>query len=272
MSRWSGIAWVGSCALVAALGALLATAAAADQGISIGGNVCGGAGESQRCVHVDRLLTVGWDLGWFSAATLAIAAGLVGVGIAGAVLPSLRPWLAGAAALLALVGLVGAEHVESRFCPGTSLATCGRSDVAWGPVLRSPLLELRAEQQALHVGRPVVPGGPVAVPERTLDSFRAAGATGWRWVRGLVVAAWFLALAQLSAIAVRPRWASVLAVATVGGIVWAVVVDAVSPCAEDASECYRGLLTGFAFVASAVAWLVALAAAWVVGAVRRRLR
>ena len=266
------IAAVGSFALVAVLGALLGTAAVADDGISIGGNVCGGGGASQRCLHVDRFLTVAWDLGWFSAAALATAGGLVGVGIAGIAVPSLRPRLATAAALLAVVGLVGAEHVDGRFCPGSPRATCGRSDAAWGPVLRPPLLQLRAEQRVAHLGRPVVPGGPVADPRRTLETFRASASTGWNWARRLVVAAWFLALAQLAAMFVRPLWAAVLGVVTVGGFVWAAVADAMYPCAEGASDCYRGLLTGFAFVASTVLWLMALAVVGVVSVVRRRLR
>jgi hypothetical protein len=265
------IAAVGSFALVAVLGTLLGTAAVADEGISIGGNVCGGGGSAQRCLYVDRFLTVAWDLGWFSAAALLTAVGLVGVGVAGAAVPSLRPWLATAAALLAVVGLVGVEHVEGRFCPGSPRATCG-SDMAWGPVLRPPLLELGAEQTQAHLGRPVVPGGPVADPGRILETFRASAATGWTWVRRLVVAVWFLALAQLAAMLARPLWAAVLGVVTVGGFVWAAVADAMYPCAKGASDCYRGLLTGFAFMASTVLWVIALAVAGIVSVVRRRLR
>ena len=256
--------------LVVALSAAALVAALALDGISIGGSACGGAGAGQACRSVDRTLRVGLDLGWFSAAWLLLATVLVAVGVVGLVRPGLGHALAFVILVLALAGLVGTEHVASRFCPGVSGATCGRSDGDWGPVLRGPLLEFRADTRARLVGRPVRPGAPVVEAARTLESFRADGLGAWHLLHGSAVALWFVALALLLPRVVTRPWQAALAVVTVGLTSWAIVVYRTHPCAAGAAECYRGLVVTLALLASAVLWGLAFAAVFVVRAVRRR--
>jgi hypothetical protein len=261
-----------SFALLALSGVLVAVYALTVDGISIGGDVCGGAGASQRCLHLDRVLLVGTDLGWFSVAVLATGATFAVLGIFGVAVSRLRLWLGLAAAVLVVVAMVGTEHLDSRFCPGEPRATCGRSDDAWGPVLRAPLVELRGEERLRFVGKPVEPGGPVAEAGQTFETFRASPLTGWTWIRRLVITAWFLALAQLAVFFIRPLWAVPVAVATLGGSGWAAIADSMHPCLDKGSDCYRGLLTLLAVGVSAIVWLIALAAARIAAFVRLRRR
>src|SRR5262249_53692462 len=158
----------------------------------------------------------------------------------------------------------------SRFCADVAGATCGRSDDAWGPVLRGPLLAFRAYVRRELVGRPVEPRGPRAEPAPTLESFRAAARDGWTTLHATVVALWFVALALLVPRLVRRPWAAALGVATAGLVAWALVYDRLHPCEVDGGDCYRGLVTAFSLAVSTLAWGVALAAAAAVRAVRRR--
>jgi len=255
--------------LVAALGGVALVVAVALDGISIGGSACGGAGSNGACRSVDRTLRVGLDLGWFSAAAIVLSAVLVVVGAMGLVRPRLRPALALVVLAVAFAGLVGTEHVSSRFCPGAPGATCGRTDGEWGPVLRPALLELRADARARLVGRPVRPGAPAVEAARTLASFRADGLGGWRLLHGTAVALWFVALALLLPRVVTRPWQAALAVVTVGLTSWAIVVYRTHPCAAGAAECYRGLVITLALLVSAVLWGLAFAVVFVVRSVRR---
>jgi hypothetical protein len=255
--------------LVAAVAAVTLVAAVALDGISIGGSACGGGGAEQACRDVDRRLTVGLDLGWFSAALILLTSVLVVVGVMGLVRPGLRLALAVVVLGVAFAGLVGTEHVSSRFCPGVPGATCGRTDDEWGPVLRPALLELRADARARLVGRPVRPGAPVVEVGQTLDSFRAAGRAGWNALHAAAVVMWFLALALLLPRVVTRPWQAALAVVTVGLTSWAIVVDRTHPCAAGAAECYRGLVVTLALLASGVLWGLAFAVVFVVRSVRR---
>jgi len=254
-------------ALVAGVGVVVLVGAFALDGISIGGSACGGSGADQACRRVDRTLSAGLDLGWFSVGVVFLALVLVAVGSLGLV--RRRLGLSLVVLCLAFAGLVGTEHVASRFCPGDPGATCGRSDGAWGPVLRPALLELRADTRARLVGRPVRPGAPVVEAAQTLDSFRAAALAGWHLLRVAVVVLWFVALALLLPRVVARPWRAVLAVVTVGMTSWAVVVDRTHPCAEGASECYRGLATTLALLGAAILWGLGFAVAFVARSVRR---
>ena len=255
--------------LVAAVGVVALVVALAFDGISIGGSACGGGGAGQACRSVDRTLRVGLDLGWFSAMWVVLASVLVVAGVVAFVRPGLRDALALVVLVVAFAGLVGAEHVGSRFCPGERGATCGRSDGDWGPVLRPALLHLRADARAELVGRPVRPGAPAVEASQTLDSFRAKGLAGWRVLHVAAVVLWFAALALLLPRVVTRSWQAVLAVATVGLTSWAVVVYRTHPCMPDAAECYRGLVVTLALLASAVLWGLGFAAVFVIRAVRR---
>jgi hypothetical protein len=256
-------------ALVGALGVLALVAAFAVDGLTIGGSACGGAGADQACRQVDRTLTVGLELGWFSLA-LALLATVVVVAAAVALLrPRLRVVLSLVVLAVALVGLVGTEHVSSRFCPGDRLATCGRSDDAWGPVLRPALLDLRADARSELVGRPVRPGAPVADAAQTLETFRADGLRGWTILHRAAIALWFVALALVLVPAVPRLWQAIPAVVSVGLVVWAIVVERTHTCPEGASECYSGLPLALAIGASAVAWGLALAVAGLARLARR---
>lgn len=256
-------------ALVAAVGVVVLSAALGLDGISIGGSACGGGGAEQACRSVDRTLSAGLDLGWFSAGVVVLGVALVVVGILGLVRRRRALELSLAVLCIAFAGIVGTEHVASRFCPGEPGATCGRSDGAWGPVLRPALLELRADARSRYVGRPVRPGAPVVEAAQTLDSFRAAARSGWHLLHAAAIVLWFVALALLlPRVVVRP-WRAGLAVVTVGLTSWGFVVDRTHPCAEGASECYRGLATTLALVGSAILWGLGLAVAFAARAVRR---
>lgn len=124
----AAIAWLG----IAAAGALVVVAVFQREGISIGGNACGGAGVSQVCRHIDRELALA-ELGWFSWATAGGGMLLMVAGIGGALKPGWRPILGLVALAVALLGLLGAGHLDNRFCPGgDTVATCGRTVDAWG--------------------------------------------------------------------------------------------------------------------------------------------
>ena len=184
----AAIAWLA----IAAAGALVVGAVFQPEGISIGGNACGGAGASQVCRHIDRELALA-DLGWFSWTTVVGGGLLVVAGIAGALVPRLRPMLGVVALAVALVGLLGAGHLDNRFCPGGETAgTCGRTDDEWGPVLRDPLLDLRAETRAELVGRPARPGGPAFEEGQTMETFRSRALDGFALMKKVVVSAVFL--------------------------------------------------------------------------------
>jgi hypothetical protein len=225
----------------------------------------------QRCLQLERALSVGTDLDWFSALVVAGGGALAILATAAVALPRLRPALGLAVLALAIAGLVGVEHVQSRFCPGggETLGTCGRADEEWGPVLREPLLRFRADERARLVGRPVEAGGPRAEAAQTLESFAVSGLAGWRTVRWLVVGAWFLALGLL-ATHLRPAWTAPLAVATVGATLWAAIADHMFHCAEGSSDCYRGFLVTLAALASVVVWILAFAASRFVTYVKSR--
>ena len=108
----AAIAWLG----IAAAGALVVVAVFQREGISIGGNACGGAGASQVCRHIDRELALA-ELGWFSWATAGGGMLLMIAGIGGALKPGWRPILGLVALAVALLGLLGAGHLDNRFCP-----------------------------------------------------------------------------------------------------------------------------------------------------------
>ena len=109
----AAIAWLA----IAAAGALVAAATFQSEGISVGGNACGGAGASQICRNIDRTLALA-ELGWFSWATAAGAVLLVLAGTAGALMPRWRPILGPVALNVVLLGLLAAGHLDNRFCPG----------------------------------------------------------------------------------------------------------------------------------------------------------
>ena len=244
--------------LVGLIGAAALGAALALDGLTIGGNSCGGGGEEQRCRYIDRTISIGLDLGWFSASVVLAGIVLIVVGILGVLAPGGRLALTVAVVVIALAGLTATEHVSGRLCPNDGRATCGRADEAWGPVLRDPLLELRAEKRRELVGRPVVPGGPVAEARQTLETFRASHRDGWTLLRWLSVGLWFLALILLAARFVRPAWVAGVSVATVGLVSWAVVFDQSHPCAIEGSDCYQGFVTAAAVILSVLIVAVAL--------------
>ena len=72
---------------------------------------------SQVSRHIDRELALA-ELGWFSWATAGGGMLLMIAGIGGALKPGWRPMLGLVALAVALLGLLGAGHLDNRFCPG----------------------------------------------------------------------------------------------------------------------------------------------------------
>jgi hypothetical protein len=274
--RWSRlvaalavIAWLA----IAAAGALVVVAVFQREGLSIGGNACGGAGASQVCRHIDRELALA-DLGWFSWATVAGGVLLVVAGIAGALAPRWRPILGVIALAIALVGLLGAAHVDNRFCPGgDTVGTCGRTDDEWGPVLRDPLLELRAEKRAALVGRAARTGGPVFEEAQTMETFRSRALGGFVLLKEVVVAVVFLLSLVVALRWIRPAVFAVVAAATGGLVVVAAVWDYTNPCTKDVG-CpeLRGLVTVAAVGLAVIVWVATIVIAAVVSRLRRASR
>jgi hypothetical protein len=257
---------------IAGAGVLACVAALLPEGIAIGGSACGGptATLPQVCRHIERELSLA-DLRWFSWATIAGCVLLVLVGIFGAVRPGWRPLLSLAALTIVFVGLVGVAHVDNRFCPGgDTVATCGRTDGKWGPVLRDPLLALRAETRAELVGRPARPGGPVFEEEQTMETFRARALDGFELLTWVAVVAMFSVSLVAALLWIRPAPIAVVAALTGSLVVGAAVWDWTTPCGEEGCPELRGLLTAGAVAVSGMVWAVTLAALAVVSRVRRR--
>ena len=265
----AAIAWLA----IAAAGALVVGAVFRPEGISIGGGACGGAGASQVCRHIDRELALA-DLGWFSWATVVGGGLLVVAGIAGALVPRLRPMLGVVALAVALVGLLGAGHLDNRFCPGgETVGTCGRTDDEWGPVLRDPLLELRAETRAELVGRPARPGGPAFEEGQTMETFRSRALDGFALMKKVVVSAVFLLSLVVALRWIRSAVFAVVAAATGGLVVVVAVWDYTNPCSEELG-CpeLRGVPTAAAVGLAVIAWIATLVIAAVVSRLRRGSR
>ena len=91
---------------IAAAGVLMLVAVFRSDGISVGGEACGGAGSSQACLHIDRELSI-TDLGWFSGATITGSVLTLLAGLAGSAVPRARRGLAAAVLALTLIGLAG---------------------------------------------------------------------------------------------------------------------------------------------------------------------
>jgi hypothetical protein len=257
----AAIAWLA----IAAVGALVVVAVFQREGISIGGNACGGAGASQVCRHIDRELALA-ELGWFSWATAAGGVLLVVAGIAGALMPRWRPILGPVALAVALLGLLGAGHLDNRFCPGgATIATCGRMVDEWGPILRDPLLELRADTRAELVGRPSRPGGPAFEKAQTMETFRSRALDGFVLLKNVVLASMFLLSLIVALGWIRPAVFAVVAAVTSALVVVAAVWDYMNPCSKDVG-CpeLRGLLTAAAVGLAVLVWATTLVIAAVV--------
>jgi hypothetical protein len=254
---------------IAGAGVVVVAAILRPDGVSIGGSACGGGGASQVCREIDRELSI-TDLHWFSWATLAGGVVLVLAGIVGAAVSSARRPLGIAVLVLALAGLVGVAHVDNRFCPGgESLGTCGRADEAWGPVLEGPLLDLRRETRAMLVGRPAQPGGPEFEAEQTLQTFRARALGGFELLTRAVLGLVFLGAFLVARPAIASLPLALVATVTAGGVVSIAAWDLTGTCAEDSSECWRGLFTAGAVVAAALVWAAVGAVIVVARQVRR---
>ena len=265
----AAIAWLA----VAAAGALVALAVFRREGISIGGNACGGAGASQVCRHIDRELALA-ELGWFSWAAVAGGVLLIVVGIAGALRPRWRRVLGPVALAVALLGVLGAGHLDNRFCPGgATVATCGRTDDEWGPILRDPLLELRADTRAELVGRPSQPGGPAFEQAQTMETFRARALDGFVLLKDVVLASVVLLSLIVALGWIRPAVFAVVAAATGALVVIAGVWDYTTPCSKDLG-CpeLRGLVTVAAVALAVLVWATTLVIAAVVPRLAGRFR
>jgi hypothetical protein len=265
----AAMAWVA----IAAAGALVVVAVFQRSGISIGGSACGGAGASQVCRYIDRELALA-ELGWFSWATVVGAVLLMVVGIAGALVRRWRPILGPVALAIALLGLVGAGHLDNRFCPGgETLGTCGRTVDEWGPVLRDPLLELRVETRAEFVGRPVRPGGPAFEEGQTMETFRSRALDGFVLLKRVVFPAVFLLALVVALRWIRPAVFAVVAAVTGAVVVVVAVWDYTTPCTRDLG-CpeLRGLPTAAAVGFAVTVWAATLAIAAVVSRLSGRSR
>jgi hypothetical protein len=271
VAGFAAIAWL----TIAAAGALVVVAVFLPEGISIGGNACGGPTETlpQVCRHIDRELALA-DLGWFSWAAVAGGLLLVVAGIAGARVPRWRSILGVVALAVVLVGLLGAGHVDNRFCPGGEMVgTCGRTDDEWGPVLRDPLLELRAETRAELVGRLARPGGPAFEEGQTMETFRSRARDGFVLLKEVVVAAVFLLSLVVALRWIRPAAFAVVAAATGALVAVAGVWDYTNSCSEDVG-CpeQRGVLTVAAVGVAVIVWVATIVIAAVVSRLRRASR
>lgn len=264
----AAIAWLA----IAAAGALVVVAVFQREGISIGGNACGGAGASQVCRHIDRELALA-ELGWFSWATAAGGALLVVAGIAGALMPRWRALLGPVALAVVLLGLLGAAHLDNRFCPGgATVATCGRTVDEWGPILREPLLELRAETRAELVGRPSQPGGPMFEGAQTMETFRSRALDGFVLLKEVVVASVFLVSVIVALRWIRPAVFAVVAALTGALVVAAAVWDFTTPCSDEGCPELRGLVTAAAVGLAVLVWATTLVIAAIVPRLADRFR
>ena len=262
----AAIAWLG----IAAAGALVVVAVFQREGISIGGNACGGAGASQVCRHIDRELALA-ELGWFSWATAGGGMLLMIAGIGGALKPGWRPILGLVALAVALLGLLGAGHLDNRFCPGgDTVATCGRTVDAWGPILRDPLLELRADIRAEFVGSSSRPGGPAFEEAQTMETFRSRALDGFVLLKEVVFASVFLLSLIVALRWIRPAVFAVMTAVTGALVVVAAVWDYTTPCSDEGCPELRGLVTAAAVGLAVLVWATTLLIAAIVSRLRDR--
>ena len=262
----AAIAWLA----IAAAGALVVVATLQREGISVGGNACGGAGASQVCRHIDRTLSLA-DLGWFSWATAAGGVLLVLAGTAGALVPRWRAILGPVALAVVLLGLLAAAHLDNRFCPGgETVATCGRTVDEWGPILRDPLLELRADTRAELVGRRLRPGAPAFEEAQTMETFRARALDGFVLFKTVVLASVLLLSLVVALRWITPAVFAVIAAVTTTLVVEAAVWDYTTPCSSEGCPELRGLVTAAAVGLAVLVWATTLVIAAVVSRLRDR--
>jgi hypothetical protein len=265
------VADVAFAVVAAALGAAIALAPLSEHGLVLGGSACGGGGNAQRCTGIARQLSL---VEISPRAWAFVAGGVLCVLLAAAALvlrrrTDVRLGIAIAVLALAFVGLVQVERVDALLGPEDG-GTWGRSLEDWGPLLSPELADLRRDALRRYEGTRTEPGGPLYDREQILPYFFAHVQDGWRVLRGAVVVLFFVALFETLRRLVRRPTLAVTTTATVGLVVWVMVLARAVPCL-DGGECWEGLATMLAVVAAGIWWL-AYATGIVLGRFVERLR
>lgn len=253
------VADVAFVAVAAALGAVIVLASLSEHGLVLGGSACGGGGSAQRCTGIARQLSL---VEISPRAWAFVVGGVLCIVLAAAALvrrrrTDIRLGIAIAVLALAFVGLVQVERIDALLGPEDG-GTWGRSLEDWGPVISPGLADLRRDALRRYEGTRTEPGGPLYDREQILPSFFAHVQDGWRVLRGAVVVLFFVALFETLRRLVRRPTLAVTTTATVGLVVWAMVLDRAVPCADD-GECWEGLATILAVIVAGIWWLAYLA-------------
>jgi hypothetical protein len=262
MSRVQGSAPIVSLAVVAAAGAAAAVAPFLPKGLALSGSACGGGGSEQRCIGIARRLSL---VEISPRAWLFVAGGVLCVLLAGAaILAVRRGWAAAAPLTLALavvtvIGLVSMERVAAHVEPASVQGTIGRVLEDWNPFLEPELRDMREDAVRRYAGKPTAPGGPAYDREQILDSFSVREQAGWKILRWATVVGFFAGLVALATLLTSSLALAVTLAGTGGLVTWALAFDRARPCDSNASECYDGLVTFFAFAVAIVWWVVYLA-------------
>jgi len=258
-------------AVAAAAGAVAVAASLHDDGLVLGGSACGGGGNAQRCTPIARQLSLveisprAWSF---------VAGGVLCILLAAAALvlrrrTDVRLGIAIATLAVAFVGLVQVERIDALLGPEDG-STWGRSLKDWGPVLSPGLADLRQDALRRYEGTRTEPGGPLYDREQILPSFFAHVQDGWRVLRGSVIVLFFVALFETARRLIRRPTLAVTTTATVGLVVWAIVLARAVPCLDD-GECWEDLATIFAVVLAGI-WWAAYGAGVLLGRLVERLR
>ncbi len=253
------VADVAFVAVAASLGAVIALAPLSERGLVLGGSACGGGGQAQRCTGIARQLSL---VEISPRAWAFVAGGVLCILLAAAALvvrrrTDIRLGIAIAVLALSFVALVSVERIDALLGPEGG-GTWGRTLEDWGPVLSPALVDLRRDALRRYEGTRTEPGGPLYDAEQILPSFFAHGQDSWRVLRGAVIVLYFAALFETLRRLIRRPTLAVTTTATVGLIVWVMVLARAVPCADD-GECWEDLATVFAVIVAGIWWLAYLA-------------
>jgi hypothetical protein len=234
------------------------------QGFVLGGSACGGGGDEQRCTGIARQLSL---VEVSPHAWAYVAGGALCILLAAAAFALRRQLVArivlGVSVLcIAFVGLVHTAHVDGKLGP-TGGGTVGRELEDWGAFLSPALSDLRRDALRRYAGTRTEPGGPLYDREQILDSFSVRERDGWRYLYAAVVIAFFAAGLETVRRLVRRPTVAIVTTASVGVVLWAMVLDRVRSCDPGASECYDGLGTILAVAAALVGWTAYLSGVFV---------
>ena len=130
---------------------------------------------------------------------------------------------------------------------------------AWGPILRDPPLELRADTRAELVGRRLRPGAPPFEEAQTMETFRARALDGFVLFKTVVLGSVLLLSLIIALRWIEPAVFAVIAAVTTTLVVEAAVWDYTTPCSSEGCPELRGLVTAAAVGLAVLAWALTLA-------------